>query len=250
MISAVVLTKNEEKNIKECLYTLKWCDEVIVIDDNSEDKTVQIAKDSGAKVYTHSLNNTFSTQRNYGLDKAKGEWVLFVDADERISQNLAFEITNVISHNLENYNGFYIKRLDSMWNKILKHGESGSIKLLRLAKKEKGIWVDPVHETWKIKGRTGTLKNPIIHYPHPSLSNFLREINFYTTLRSDYLYSKKKKVYWWEIITYPKGKFIVNYFFKLGILDGIPGLINAILMSFHSYLVRAKLWLKWQLHSN
>src|SRR5687767_12381044 len=92
MISVVIITKNEEKNIEECLSSVSWCDEIIVIDDNSDDKTAEIAKNKGAKVITHALNNDFSAQRNFGLSVAKGDYVLFVDADERISPALWYEI--------------------------------------------------------------------------------------------------------------------------------------------------------------
>jgi glycosyltransferase involved in cell wall biosynthesis len=244
-ISAVILTKNEEKNIKDCLESLKWCGDVIIIDDNSNDETTKIAEELGGKVYLRSLDN-FSNQRNFGLSKASGGWVLFVDADERISQSLAFEISNVISNwtnGVENeYQGFYIPRVDFIWGNKMRYGESG-IKLLRLAKKNVGRWQGMVHEEWKISGNVGTLRNSIVHYPHQVISEFLREINFYTTLRAQELYSRKIKTNLLLILLYPVGKFALNYFLKRGFLDGISGLVHALLMSFHSFLVRSKLWL-------
>src|SRR6266404_4468552 len=92
MISAIILTKNEEENIAACLESLSWCDESIVIDDHSTDKTVDIAKKKGAQVFTRTMNNDFSDQRNYGLEKAQGDWILFIDADERVSSPLWYEI--------------------------------------------------------------------------------------------------------------------------------------------------------------
>src|SRR2546430_14337530 len=117
MISAIILTKNEEKNIKACLEGLLWCDEVIIIDDYSEDKTVAIAKQKGAKVHLHDLNNNFSEQRNLGLEKAKGEWVLFVDADECVSSALAYEIMHQVLDQLAGYSAYYINRRDVLWGK-------------------------------------------------------------------------------------------------------------------------------------
>lgn len=247
MISAVVLTKNEEKNIVDCLETLTWCDEILVIDDNSQDRTVEIAQKMGASVFAHPLTNDFSTQRNFGLEQAKNNWVLFVDADERISPELAREIKYKIS-NIKNkdINGFYIKRKDVIWGKELKHGETGNIKLLRLARKDAGEWEGVVHEKWKIKGKTASLNNSLFHYPHQTITEFLQEINFYTTLRAKELYQKEVKVHWFDIILYPKAKFFYNYFIKAGFLDGLQGFIVAILMSFHSFLVRGKLWLLWK----
>lgn len=247
MTSAVILTKNEEKNIESCIKTLKWCDEIIVIDDNSTDKTVSIVEKLGAKVFIHPLENNFSQSRNFGLSQVKGEWVLFVDADERVSESLTYEIGNVLYHKAtEMYDGFLIRRIDTMWGKQLLHGENGNVRLVRLARKNAGEWKGAVHEVWHIKGKIGQLKNPLYHYPHQTVTEFLREINYYTSIRAKELFKKRKKVYFWSIIIYPKAKFFLNYILKRGFLDGIPGLVVAILMSFHSFLVRGKLWLLWQ----
>lgn len=246
MISAVVLTKNEEKNIAACLETLSWCDEVIVIDDISTDKTVQIAKKMGATVYEHALAHDFSAQRNFGLQKAKEDWVLFVDADERISSALWYEIMASINNPIGGYVGFYLKRRDIMWGKELQHGETGNIKLLRIAKKDAGVWEGQVHERWKIKGKTMVLKNILTHYPHQTVKEFLQEINYYTDLRSKELYAQKVRTSWVWIIFYSKAKFVYNYIVKLGFLDGLQGLVFALMMSFHSFLVRSKLWLLWE----
>lgn len=246
MISVVILTKNEEKNIEDCLRSLDFCDEIIVIDDNSEDKTVELAKKSKAKVFTRTLNNDFSRQRNFGLEKARGEWILFIDADERVTPSLCDEIIQLTNNPITQCNGFYIKRRDFMWESELKYGETGNIKLLRLARKDAGKWEGKVHEKWKVNGKLGELKNPLLHYPHQTITEFLREINFYTDIRVQELYEKGASVYWWSIILYPKVKFFRNFFIKKGFLDGLPGLILALMMSFHSFLVRGKLWLMLQ----
>jgi len=246
MISVVILTKNEEKNITECLESVSWCDERIVIDDHSTDKTVDIVKKKGAKVFLHYSQNDFSDQRNYGLEKAKGDWVLFVDADERVSSALWYEIMQHTNESIEDYSGFYIKRQDTIWGKVLKHGEIGNVKLLRLAKKGSGIWKGPVHEEWDIKGKIGLLKNPLDHFPHQTISEFLREINFYTDLRAEELFKKKIKATWISILVYPKVKFILNFFLRGGFRDGLHGFVCAVLMSLHSFLVRSKLYLMWQ----
>ena len=245
MISVVVLTKNEEKNVAECVAGLSWCDEVIVVDDHSTDKTVEIATKAGASVFVHPLNNDFAAQRNFGLEKAKGEWVLFIDADERVSQPLWYEIMEYTNNPINGYVGFFLKRTDVMWGTALRHGETGNITLLRLAKKDSGEWRGSVHETWKVKGKTLVLRNALMHYPHQTVGEFLKEINFYTDLRARELFTHKAKVSWWSIILYPKAKFFINYFVKVGFVDGLPGLVFAIMMSFHSFLVRGKLWILW-----
>lgn len=247
MISTVILTKNEEANIVDCIKSVSWCDEVIVVDDNSEDRTVELARKLNAKIYLHPIDNDFSSQRNFGLSKAKGDFVLFLDADERVSDALAFEISNIANQitdqALGKNCGFYIKRSDFMWGRQLKFGEAGGIRLLRLAKKNAGKWVGKVHEKWNVKGYVGKLKNPIIHFPHKTLQEFLREINYYTTIRAEELFKKGSHTNFISVLVYPLGKFILNYFLKRGFLDGIAGLVVAITMSFHSFLVRGKLWL-------
>lgn len=246
MISAVVLTKNEEKNIEKCLENLSWCDEIIVVDDDSQDKTVDIARKKGAKVYIHRLEHDFAAQRNFGLEKAKNDWVLFIDADERVSQALWYEIMARLNTPFSPYVGYYLKREDVMWGKKLQYGETGNIKILRLAKKGAGSWKGKVHEVWKVKGKTDVLQKPLTHYPHQTVKEFLQEINYYSDLRAEELRKKKVRVSWFTILLYPKAKFVLNYLFKGGFLDGTPGLVFAFMMSLHSFLVRGKLWLLWQ----
>lgn len=239
MISAVVLTKNEEKNIVDCLESLNWCSEIIVIDDYSTDRTAELCQQMGAKVYKRKLSNNFSEQRDFGLLNVSNEWALFVDADERVSKNLADEIQNNIKKTARN--GFIIRRYDVMWGKKLEHGETGDIWFLRLGKINTGRWQGNVHEEWKINNY-GKLKNSLIHYPHQTVEQFLKEINYYTDLRAKELLEKKVNVSVIHIVLFPKAKFILNYFLKLGFLDGLEGLVFAIIMSFHSFLTRAKLW--------
>lgn len=243
-ISAVILTKNEEDNIVDCIEKLSFCNEIIVIDDNSTDRTVEIAKNQGVKIIKHPLDNNFSQQRNFALTKAKCDWILFIDADERVSKQLKEEIIQTLSDN-PSEKAYYIKREDFMWGKLLKHGETGNIYLLRLAKAHTGVWIGKVHESWVSESKAGELKNPIFHYPHVTISDFISEINFYSSIRAKELFDQKKKTNWFFITAYPKVKFIQNYIFRLGILDGIQGLMLAFFMSLHSFLVRGKLWLLW-----
>lgn len=240
MITGLVITKDEEKNIVDCLERLSFCDEVIVIDDYSNDRTVEIAKKTGAKVILHHLDNDFAKQRNFGLSKAKNEWVLFVDADERVSKDLSEEIIKRTEQN--DADAYILKREDTIFGKKMLHGELSSILLIRLARKNAGSWRGIIHEKWMVKGRVRKLNNTLDHFPHQSITSFLKEINYYTDLRAKELKSQDIKVEWHSVILYPKGKFLLNYFLKLGFLDGVEGLVFAIMMSFHSFLVRAKLW--------
>lgn len=245
MISSVVLTKNEESEIQACLKSIKWCDEMIVIDDYSTDRTREIARAMGAKVFLHKLGDNFATQRNFGLDKAKGEWVFFVDADERVSASLRSEIISQILKNSLNC-GFFLKRKDFFGKRWLKYGETASVRLLRLGRKGTGKWQRPVHEFWEVRGEVRELKSPLFHYPHQTIESFLERVNFYSTLHTQALFKEGERPSLWRIILKPGVKFCQNWFFRIGFLDGMPGLTVAVMMSFHSFLAQAKLYLKWK----
>ena len=244
MISAVILAKNEEKNLPGCLESIRQlANEIVVINDDSTDKTIEIAKKFGAKVFTHSLNNDFAQQHNFGLGKAKGDWVLFIDADERVTPDLKKEIISAVKK--QNKAGFYLKRQEFFNGKPLKYGETVHY-LLRLGRKGKGRWQREVHEVWQIKGEIGRLKNPLLHYSHPTLSEFIEHINRFSTLHAQLLFKEGVKPSLWRIIANPLAKFMQNYLFRLGFLDGTLGIIVALMMSFHSFLARAKLYFLWK----
>ncbi len=269
-ISTVVLTKNEEKNIERCIATLAWCDEIIIIDDYSDDDTISRIKnyesrikEKNIKIFKRKLNGDFAAQRNFGLEKASGDWILFVDADEVVTTKLGAEIKQQISdavvipvnepgstekekwipgqaRNDNRVAGFFLKRKDYFGGNWLNYGETANVRFLRLGRKEMGKWEGRVHEVWKLEGEFGELINPVLHYPHPTVTEFLKEVNTYTDIVVQCWKEEGRKIKVWEIIVYPAGKFIRNYIIRLGFLDGVAGLIMAIFMSFHSFLARSK----------
>ncbi len=197
----------------------------------------------------------FSKVRNRALERAKGEWVLFVDSDEIISKDLSLEIKSQISElKTQNQNsnfktngvaGFYIKRKDCFLGRWLEHGETANIRLLRLAKKNAGRWTRPVHEVWKINGKLGELKNPLLHYSHETVEGMVEKLDRYSGIEAEYRNKKQvNRLTGYQVITemilFPVGKFIQNYIFRLGFLDGMEGFIHAGMMSGHSFLVRGK----------
>jgi glycosyltransferase involved in cell wall biosynthesis len=247
-ITAIILTKNEEDTIIDCIEALTFCDEVILIDDFSTDNTVSLArsyKNIPVTVIQRKLNENFSDQRNFGLAQAKSEWVLFVDADEIVSKKLSQEIEKSLSEDTK-INGYNIPRKDIVLGKELNFGETGSMRTIRLAKKNAGKWEGVVHEQWNISGTVGSLENYLTHQPHKNISEFLTKINVYTTLRANELYVQKKKSNLFQILIYPFAKFIKNYILFKGYKDSTAGFVHAMLMSFHSFLVRGKLYLLWK----
>jgi len=241
-LSCVILTKNKEQNISACLKTLGFCDEIVVVDDYSTDKTAEISQKLGARVYKRSLNNDFAGQRNFGLEKASGKWVLFIDSDERVTPRLRDEIVQIINNPLISYVGFYVRRKDVLWKEQIRGGEAGSLKLLRLARRKAGKWRRMVHEYWQVSGRKRTLINPILHYPHVTLRKFLDDINYFSSLHALANRQERKSASLKKIIIWPFGKFVYNWIFKLGFRDKTAGFVIALIMSFHSFLAWSKLW--------
>lgn len=241
MISAVVLVKNLSVDFKNTLASLSFCDEIILINsETGENKNLKL--DGRVRCYFRDLQNDFSGQRNFGLEKARHEWVLFVDSDEYISGDLEKEIKDFV-HSAGDYSGMSFLRQDFFLGKKLSFGETANSSFVRLIKRGKGRWKGAVHEVLVVDGKIKTAKNRIFHYSHKNISEFLLKINFYTTIRAKELKENGRKTNFLQIVFNPAGKFLVNYFFRFGLLDGMPGLILALGMSFHSFLVRAKLFL-------
>ncbi len=244
MLTGIVLAHNEEKNVARCLESLKFCDQILVVDDNSTDKTAKLAKKLGATVVSHPLNGDYAAQRNWALSQVKSPWVLFVDTDEVVSVKLGEEIQSAVKK-IE-FKGFLIPRMDYMWGKKLSHGDVGGVRLLRLARHGAGEWHGAVHETWDIEGNVGVLRHSLSHYPHPTLVEFLQEINRYSSIRAQELHHAGQRANLFQIIFYPFFKFLYLYLISLGFLDGTAGFVHAMTMTFYSFLVRGKLWLLWR----
>ncbi len=246
-ISAVILTKNEETNILECIKTLSFCDQIIVIDDESTDKTLSKLRDlkhPKLKIFKRPLNNDFSQQLNFGLNKTTGEWILFIDPDEKISTSLREEIIKYTNKQIgKKYSGIAFRRIDFMWGRWLKYGEVGSFRSVRLVRRGKGKWVRRVHQSLSVEGPTLTAANPILHYPHQTLRKFISNVNKWSTLHAMANYDEGKKSNLFKIIVFPVAHFIKNYLLRLGFLDGMQGFVYALVMASHSYLSWSKQWM-------
>lgn len=244
MLTAIVIARNESKNIGRCLESLTFCDHILVVDDNSTDDTPKIAKKYKAEVLTHSLDNNFAMLRNFALSEAKTPWVLFVDADEVVSLELAAEIkTSIIK--IE-FKGFAMRRLDTMWSQTLQHGDVGNVWLVRLARRGAGKWDGSVHESWQVEGKIGRLKQPLMHYPHPDLVSFLQHIDHYSSIKADYFFKQGRKTNVFEIMGGPIWRFFKAYCVQLGLLDGVSGFVHAMAMAMYSFLVTSKLYLLYK----
>lgn len=245
LLTAVILTKNEEKHIVDCVQSVDFCDEIVIIDDFSEDRTrdlIKNLKNPRVKIIQHELQD-FSKQRNFAFGHVSGKWTLFIDADERVSEELKVEIIRAVGQ--EKHIAYRVKRHDLLWGKVISYGEVGGLRLLRLARTDIGLqkWKGMVHETWDVHGLVGELINPLLHYPHQTIREFLADIDRYSSMRAEELHTLGKESGFFQIAFYPVAKFVQNYIFKKGYKDGVAGCILAGMMSFHSFLVRGKLFL-------
>jgi glycosyltransferase involved in cell wall biosynthesis len=238
-ISVTVITKNEEKNISDCLNSVKWADELIVVDSESTDKTVEIAKQFTDKVFIRKWEG-YVPQKRYALSLASNEWVLSLDADERITPELKDEIINLSP---SDFSGFKIRRKNFLMNKEITSCGWEKDFQLRLFKKDKTDLNERlVHEKFMTEGKVGTLKNPMLHYTFESFTDYFNKINRYTSLKSEELLKKKKKIGGWTIFSHSVSAFSAFFFVRRGFKDGVYGLIISLLHSVSTMMNYIKLW--------
>lgn len=237
-LSVVILTNKETKKILTAVESVRFADEIIVIIDSH---TLGANKsDSSVRYFNRPLVGDFATQRNFGLTKAKGDWVLFVDDDEVVSPALAQEIKMAIHH--PQYNAYRLKRRDRYFAQVLRYGETGNTKIIRLARRGAGSFVRAVHETWQVKGPVGELTNPLTHHRKELVTPFINRMSFYGPLDAKALADEGKTFSILRLLLNPLAKFIYNYKIRLGFLDGYLGLFQAYLMSMQSLSVRIFQW--------
>ena len=184
----------------------------------------------------------FARARNEAMAKAKTDWVLFVDSDETVTPQLEAEIKQAIKEKSFNYQ---LRRQDYLQGRILKFGETAAVRLIRLIQPESGRWQGKVHEVFVSKLPVKTLSRPLVHRRDINFAQLFERLNYYSDLRAKELFDQGVKFSFGQLFL-PKLKFIHNYFIRLGFLDGVPGLMMAALMSFHSLMVRVKLYVYWQ----
>ena len=223
-LSAVVITRNEEANIKRCLLSLKIADEIIVIDSGSTDNTTQIAENLGAKVYSKEWEG-YGPAKKEAVGKASGKWIISLDADEELSPALAKEIEATILADTP-FSGYFIKRKTNFLGHWIYHCGWYPDYILRLFKKEAGNFNDSVvHEKVVIDGKIGYLKSEIFHYSYNSIEQYFEKSEIYTTMGAKQAFESGRKASWYHIALKPPVSFIKHYFIKLGFLDGLEGFI-------------------------
>jgi len=234
-ITALVLTLNEEDNITECLKTLAWADKVLVLDSGSTDRTVEIAQSLGAEVFFHPFKN-YADQRNYALSLVQTEWVLFVDADERVPPELAAEVREAAEE--EGFSGWWIPRKNYICGRWIRHGGWYPDYQLRLLRPDRARY-DPaweVHEIVVIEGETGHLRNHLIHYNYRTWGEFIARQKAYLPLEVRTLRRRGMRAKVWSPLSMPVREFWRRYIRLEGYKDGLYGLILASILAFYTML--------------
>ena len=248
-LSVVLATHNEANNISDCLNSVKGlADELIVVDGESTDKTRKIARKLGARVYSTKNRPIFHTNKQMALDKAKNQWILQLDADERVDKQLKKAIKLVVKSKISpDANGYYLKRKNFFLGKWLRKGGQYPDPVIRLIRRGQAHFPQKsVHEQIKVRGKVATLDGHLLHYTSPTFSRYLQNSNRYTSLTASELKRKRIKlnIINWIYFLYfkPVIVFFSLYFRHKGFLDGFPGFVFALFSGLHWPTAFMKYW--------
>jgi len=251
LISACIITFNEEENIRECLESIKWVNEIIVVDSLSKDHTVSICREYTDKVFKREWQGHVK-QKNCALEYVSNEWVLCLDADERVSSDLREEIERQLSMGDQRFDGYFFPRHSYYLGRWINHGGWFPDYKLRLFKKSKGQWggKDP-HDKVILDGTAMRLKGELLHYVYKNLSHQLQTVDSFSTITASVLEQEGEKFSLLKLLIRAPFKFFEMYVIKKGFMDGLPGFVIAVASSFYVFLKYAKLWeSKWNKSKN
>ncbi len=238
-ISATIITCNEERKIARAIESLRCCDEILVVDSGSTDRTVEIAQKLDARVIESPWPG-YSKQKNLAAAQAANDWILSLDADETLSEALEGEIWQLRKNGPE-YDAYTMPRMAQYLGRWILHSGWYPDRKVRLYHRDKATWVGEfVHESVKVSGTVGHLKSNILHYTCESLSEHLRTLDRYTTLAAQELVSSGQPAAWHKLIVEPGWAFLRTYLFQLGFLDGLEGLMIAHMAALYTFLKYAK----------
>jgi glycosyltransferase involved in cell wall biosynthesis len=237
--TGTILPLNEEGHIARAIESLRCCDEIVVIDSGSADRTTELAENLGARVIESPWRG-YAGQKNWAAERANYDWILSLDADEALSEGLEGEIWN-LKKNGPKYDAYTMPRLAQYLGRWILHCGWYPDRKVRLYNRHKASWVgDFVHESVQVRGRLGHLESNLLHFTCDSLSEHLRTMDRYTTLAAEELVSRKTRVGWRHMILDPAWTFTKTYFVHRGFLDGIEGLTIAYMAALYTFLKYAK----------
>ncbi len=239
-LSVAIIVKDEEVNIKRCLDSLIFADEIIVVDSGSVDNTLKIVAQYDVRLF-HKEWLGFSAQKQFAIDQCENDWVLIIDADECVPATTATEIIDVINDATQE--SYAISRENFLFDKVIRHGSWGNDQVVRLINKQFCRMNSRlVHEEIIVNGSTGHLINPLHHWPRKNISSFLEKANSYSTLGGKELFNSGKRVSSISSFAHSLWSFFFNFFLRGGFLDGGAGLLIAFADSVDTFFKYSKCW--------
>jgi glycosyltransferase involved in cell wall biosynthesis len=239
-LTALVTCGNEEAMIEDCLASLRFADEILVVDSFSTDRTLEIARPLATRILQHEYINP-AAQKNWAIPQAAHEWVLILDADERVTPALAAEIRNILED--PRHDGYWIRRRNFFLGREIRHGAWRSDKVLRLFRRDRGRYQDKqVHEEIELASTPGWCESRLLHYSYRSLDDFLRKVSRYSAWGAEDARRQGRRSQAWRIFGHSLGHFCKSYFLKAGFLDGPEGLIIAFMEGYQGFFKYAKLY--------
>jgi glycosyltransferase involved in cell wall biosynthesis len=249
-LSIVIITLNEERNIARCLQSIRFSknvfarQEIMVVDAGSHDKTVNLARKLGAKVFVRPWKG-YSEQKNWALERIKGDWFLSLDADEELTRELIAEIERKVLETPQDAAGYFIKRRAFFLGKWIQHCGWWPDAQLRLIRTGSGRFTEEaVHEGLEVMGKTLEFDEPMNHYTYDTIRQYLEKMNKYSDLALLNLKPKKVRFWWYYVTVAPFLTFLRMYVSRQGFLDGWHGLVVCGLSAFHDFCKYAKMWEK------
>ena len=240
-LAVAIITKNEEENIRQCLQSISFAGQIILVDSDSTDKTLEIAAEFGCEIYSEGWHG-FGPQKQLAIEKCRQPWILVLDADERIPPDTADIIKKIVTDSNVKEAGFSFPRKNYFQGRWIKHAGWWPDRIVRLFRKEAGRMTTAiVHESVEVQGMVGDLDAAIEHYTESRLSKIIQKIDKYSTLGAEAAFREGKKSSTGGAFMRAFFTFVQDYFFRLGILDGMPGLTLAVTDSVNKFFKYAKL---------
>jgi glycosyltransferase involved in cell wall biosynthesis len=249
-LSVAIITKNEEANLARTLASVRWADEIVIVDSGSTDRTAEIAREFGAKFFVEEWRG-FGAQKNSAIAKCSGDWVLSLDADEEVSAELAEDIRGLLRGQPE-HEAYFLPRRNFFLGRWIRHGGYYPDPKLRLFRRGGAQFEErAVHETIRRSGPAGRLRGDLIHHAYPTLDAYIEHMNRYSALGATQAVARGKTsrsifTFLWNVFVIPVATFKYNYFLRLGFLDGREGLLLHLYHSVYVSWKYAKAWEKGQ----
>lgn len=242
-LSVILITKNEAMNIRECLESVAWADEIIVVDSGSSDGTVDICREFGAQVYVHDWPG-FGIQKNRALAYASHDWVLSIDADERVTEALRTSIQTAVIANNPAFAAYEVSRLSAYCGRFMRHSGWYPDRIVRLFKREVARFSDDlVHEKLLVEGRTGRLNGELLHFAFDNIEEVLHKVNHYSTAGAQMMQARGRQSSLSGAVIRGLWSFVRTYILRGGILDGREGFMLAVSNAEGTYYRYLKLML-------